>query len=280
MTAPFVFRQGESPLIVSFPHQGTAIPDDVAKTMSPTGLASIDTDWFVREMYDCLEELDATIICAHWSRYVVDLNRAPDNRTLYPGRSNTAIIPELSFANVPLYQEQVPSVEEIGERVETYWRPYHVMLERCIARNQQHHGYALLWDAHSIRGQVPQLFDGRLPELNFGTNDNASASQAIGLALLNYASSQSPYSAVLNGRFKGGYITRHYGAPEQQVHAVQLEMNQQIYLEDELQQPPKVAIEKASRLRIHLRRLLQLYLVLGKQNYQSTTSGTGVSTQT
>ncbi len=231
---PFTFRRGRAPLLVSMPHVGLDIPDDIAADMTELALTRPDTDWHIDRLYDFLDETGASVIAATHSRYVVDLNRAPDGSNLYPGKDTTGLCPGTSFHDEPLYRPgQAPGAAETARRVETFWRPYHARLERELDRLKDEHGIAMLWDAHSIRSEVPRLFEGRLADLNIGTAGGASCDPALAGRLLEIAQSADDYSAVLNGRFKGGYITRHYGNPAERIHAVQLELSQRTYMDED-----------------------------------------------
>lgn len=231
MTAPPLFRlhQGESCLIVSIPHAGTYVPPDIAARLTPAGRACVDADFHVDRLYGFAAGLGATVLAATHSRTVADLNRPPDGARLYPGQAETGLCPTETFAGAALYAGAPPDAAEIATRRETYWAPYHAALRAEIDRVRARHGVAHLLDGHSIHGRIPRLFAGELPDLNLGTNDGASAGAAItarAMAVL----AAARFSHVLNGRFKGGYITRHYGAPGQGVHALQLEMAWRAYL--------------------------------------------------
>lgn len=221
---------GTVPLVVSMPHSGTDLPEDIAARMTDAARALPDTDWFVPELYGFLRDLGCSRIVARTSRYVVDLNRPADGGALYAGQRETEVCPTSTFGDAPVYREGcAPDEEEVAARIERYWRPYHAALAEELARVHARHGYALLWDAHSIAGRVPRFFDGDLPVLNIGTRDGESCAAGIGEGLLAAAGS-FPVSCVLNGRFRGGYITRHYGNPAGGVHAVQLEISQAGYM--------------------------------------------------
>ncbi|MBA3478894.1 MAG: N-formylglutamate deformylase [Lautropia sp.] len=227
----FLLRRGNSGLLVSIPHAGTEIPDDLAARMTPAALQIADTDWHLPLVYD-LDGLDATILVATHSRLVIDLNRPPDNENLYPGRDTTGLIPLDTFHHEPVYKGAVPDEDETAKRRQTYWLPYHQALEAELARLRQKHERVVLWDAHSIASRLPRFFSGRLTGLNFGTADGSSCSPELEEAILVPVRNQKRYSWVLNGRFKGGYITRHFGDPAGGVHAVQLEMTQAIYMDE------------------------------------------------
>ncbi len=229
---PYRYRRGSSALIVSMPHVGTFIPWTIGRTLSECAARRPDTDWHLPQLYDFLDALDATVIAANYSRYVVDLNRPPDGANLYPGQDTPRLCPVDTFDRQPLYPRGAPSEEEIQRRVARVWRPYHRRIEREIERVRAERGTALLWDAHSITSEVPRLFPGRLADFNLGTADDTSCDPALAQALLVALRRHSAYSSVLNGRFKGGYITRQYGRPRDGVHAVQLEMSEIVYMEE------------------------------------------------
>lgn len=231
---PFRFRRGTSPLLVSMPHVGTHVPEDIAARMTEAGRELPDTDWHVDLLYDFLDELGASVLQSTHSRYVVDLNRPPDGKNLYPGQDTPGLVPLDTFAKAAIYGDgAAPDAAEIEARVEAYWRPYHEQLAATLADLRADHGKALLWEAHSIRSEVPRLWEGRLPDLNLGTGGGTACSPGLALELLEVARHAEGYTAVLDGRFKGGYITRQYGDPEAGVQAVQLELSQRTYLRRE-----------------------------------------------
>jgi N-formylglutamate deformylase len=228
------FERGRLPLLVSMPHVGTQLPSAIAARLTPAALMLADTDWHLPRLYNFLGAMGANLLVAINSRYVIDLNRDPTGVPLYPGADNTELCPLSTAQREPVYLPgQAPDAGEIDERIATYWRPYHDKLAETLAEIKARHGYALLFDAHSIKSVLPRFFDGRLPDINLGTADQASADASIGPALLETALGYPAYSAVLNGRFKGGYITRHHGCPAQRVHAVQLELAWRTYMDEE-----------------------------------------------
>ena len=247
----FYAQRGTSPLLVSMPHIGTEIPAELATAFNPRALAVEDTDWHLAQLYDFLPELGASILMPRFSRYVIDLNRPPDDAPMYPGASNTELCPTRFFTGDALYRAGCePGASDRAARRTTLWQPYHTALAQELVRIKAIHGYALLWDAHSIRSQIPWLFEGRLPDLNIGTASGASADASIADAVLDAASENDDGagwpSRVLDGRFKGGYITRHYGVPQQRVHAIQLEMCQALYMQEE----PPFAYDRLKAARI------------------------------
>jgi N-formylglutamate deformylase len=223
---------GESPLIISLPHVGQELPVDVRARMTPAALKVPDTDWHVEKLYAFARLVGASWVEPRYSRYVVDLNRPPDDAALYPGQVSTGLCPTHSFDGQPLYQAEGPTLAEIAERRERYWRPYHQALSDLINHARARHGIAVLLDAHSIRSHVPRLFDGKLPDINLGTNDGRSCDPRLEARVMSVLDSQRAFTYVKNGRFKGGYITRHYGRPEQGVYALQIELAQAAYMDE------------------------------------------------
>lgn len=232
--ASFELHRGSAPLLVSVPHDGTALPADIAARMHPQSRRVPDTDWHVARLYAFARDLGASMIVPKYSRYVVDLNRPPDDVSLYPGQNTTGLCPVLRFSGDPVYLAgREPTSEEIAARVEAYWRPYHDALRAELDRIRSAHGRAVLWEGHSIRGEVPFLFEGRLPDLNLGTAAGASCAPALQSRLEAVLAAQSRYDFVANGRFKGGHITRHYGDPGNRIDAVQLEISQRTYMDED-----------------------------------------------
>ena len=229
----FQLHRGSVPLVVSMPHIGTAIPAELQSRYVPRALAVEDADWHLARLYDFLPALGASVLQPETARYVIDLNRPSDDAPMYPGASNTELCPTHFFDGADLYQPgQAPASAERAQRRERYWQPYHDALVQELARVEAEHGFALLWDAHSIRSEIPWLFEGRLPDLNIGTASGESAAASIAQAVVAAAAAHPAYSHVLNGRFKGGYITRQYGRPGDHIHAVQLEMCQSSYMQE------------------------------------------------
>lgn len=226
-------HRGTAPLLISLPHDGSAIPDALARRMTESARTAPDTDWFVSRLYEFAKTLGASILVPVHSRYVIDLNRPPDDVSLYPGQNTTGLCPIVQFSGEPVYLErEQPSLDEIAGRVERYWRPYHDTLQAELQRLRAAHGRVVLWEGHSIRSRVPFLFEGRLPDLNLGTAGGASCSAATQERLEGVLAGQSQYSWVSNGRFKGGYITRHYGRPSDGIEAIQLELAQCNYMDE------------------------------------------------
>jgi len=261
--APYRLQRGSSPLVVSMPHAGTFVPHSVGKAFNDVAALRPDTDWHMPRLYDFLGALDATVIVANYSRYVVDVNRPPGGENLYPGRDTPLLCPVDTFDCRPLYREGfAPGPEEIARRVDAIWKRYHAALRREIARVRDGRGIAVLWDAHSIVSRAPRLFEGRLADFNLGTADDASCDPALSAALMEALRKHRPFTAVLNGRFKGGYITRHFGQPGKGVHAVQLEMAQCLYMDEA--PPYAFRPDLAAQVRPILREQLELVLDAAK----------------
>ncbi len=230
----FELHHGTLPLLVSMPHVGTHIPDDLKPQYTSRALAVEDTDWHLQRLYGFAQQMGASMLVAQVSRYVIDLNRPPDDAPMYPGASNTELCPTRFFTGDPLYLPGAePDNSEKLRRRASYWQPYHDALDAELARIKARHGFVLLWDAHSIRSHIPWLFEGKLPDLNIGTANGAAANPAITAAVAAACQSAASVSSIVNGRFKGGYITRHYGQPVgHHVHALQLEMCQSLYMQE------------------------------------------------
>jgi len=261
MMLPYYFHRGSLPLLVSVPHAGTALPEAIEKRFTPLGREVRDTDWYVDKLYDFAGGMGASIIAANYSRYVVDLNRAPDSAALYRSNPTSPVCPLTTFAGEPIYMDGAqPDQAEIDDRIETYWRPYHQCIAEELWRIRSEHGYALLWDAHSIKSQVPELFDGELPQFNLGTRDNASCPQNAAESILQQILRDGRYSAVLNGRFKGGYITLTYGKPAERVWAIQLELAQRTYMHESPRSP--WAPDRAQAVAASIEGLLRHFLSL------------------
>ena len=248
-------HRGDAPLLVSLPHDGTALPPDLAARMTEGARRVPDTDWHVSRLYAFSRELGASMLVPEYSRYVVDLNRPPDDASLYPGQNTTGLCPTRRFSGEPVYLAgQDPSPEEVRDRIEHYWRPYHDALRGELERLRALHGRVLLWEGHSIRGQgLSFLFEGRLPDLNLGTSGGESCSPLLQAKLERVLQGQAGYDWVANGRFKGGYITRHYGEPARGIDAVQLETSQRNYMDED---SFEYDAPKAAKLEALLRDLL------------------------
>jgi N-formylglutamate deformylase len=255
----FTLYPGSSALLVSLPHVGTEIPDALRDAYVPRALELEDTDWHLEQLYGFVRELGAGLIVPRHSRYVVDLNRPPENAPMYSGANNTELCPTRFFTGDPLYREgQAPDDAQVQRRVQTYWRPYHDALEQELARLQARHGHAILFDGHSIKSELPWLFDGRLPDLNLGTASGASCASSLRAALAQVVQTQPQFTRAVDGRFKGGHITRWFGRPASGRHAVQLEMCWSTYMRE--QPPYQVEPARAARLTPVLRALVQTML--------------------
>lgn len=237
----FTLHRGPAPLLVSLPHAGTLIPAELKPAFREQALFVPDTDWHVDALYAFAHGLGASVIVPRHSRYVIDLNRPPENEPMYPGAHNTELVPTHAFDGAPLYRAwRAPDKDEIARRLAGYWRPYHEALVRELARMKAAHGHAVLWEGHSIKSDLPWLFEGKLPDLNLGTAGGASCARSLTDALANVLAATQGFTHVIDGRFKGGYITRHYGRPRDGVHAVQLEMCWSCYMNES----PPYAIDR------------------------------------
>lgn len=228
-------QRGRAPLLVSIPHLGTGLPQELRAGFTPHAEVLADTDWHLDRLYAFTESLGASVIGARISRYAIDLNRPPGGESLYPGQITTGLCPTETFRGEPLYPPGgEPGDAERARRLEAYWKPYHHALRAELERLRTLHGRVLLWEAHSIASVLPRLLDGRLPDLNFGTNDGRACDPALLEAVLAPLRTAAPegLTHVVNGRFKGGYITRQYGQPAAGVHAIQLEMCQSAYMDE------------------------------------------------
>jgi N-formylglutamate deformylase len=233
VTTLYDVSRGDGPLIFSVPHAGTDLPPDIARRLTPHALTLPDTDWHVEELYDFAPELGATLIRANVSRYVIDLNRPPQDESLYPGQATTGLCPPIEFDGTPIYRDAKPvPADEVAARRETYWQPYHEALAAEIARVKKRHGHALLYDCHSIASRVPRLFPGTLPDLNLGTVKGTSCDKHVASWIMEIIE-ESGFTHVFDGRFIGGYITRHYGRPSENAHAIQMEKGQDCHLMDD-----------------------------------------------
>ncbi|MFX1765228.1 N-formylglutamate deformylase [Paraburkholderia sp. A1RI-2L] len=232
MTDLYTLERGDAPLIVSIPHLGTFIPESLRGQYTDVALSLADTDWHLDRLYAFAKSLGATILGARVSRYVIDLNRPPNDESLYPGQTTTSLCPIETFRGEPLYRDGcAPDAAERQRRVAAYWQPYHDTLHAELQRLRGRHANVLLWEAHSIASVLPRLFESKLPDFNIGTQEGRTAHASV-QARVEQAAAGSGYTWVANGRFKGGYITRHFGAPLDGVHAVQLEMCQSTYMNE------------------------------------------------
>ena len=257
--AIFSLHRGSAPLLVSLPHDGSAIPPALAARMTPEARRAPDTDWHVARLYAFARELGASILVPKHSRYVIDLNRGEDDTSLYPGQNTTGLVPLRRFTGEPVYLPGCePDAAEVASRIDTYWRPYHAALRGELERIRAQHGRVVLWEGHSIRGSgLPFLFEGRLPDLNLGTASGTSCSPALQARLEAVLASQDGYDWVANGRFKGGHITRHYADPGNGIDAVQLEISQRTYMDED---SFEYDAARAARLQALLESLLRVAL--------------------
>lgn len=228
----YEIERRSGPLLISIPHLGIHIPDELRESFTPDALQLADTDWYLDRIYAFAAGLGATIIKARVSRYVIDLNRPATGESLYPGMITTSLCPSETFRGEDVYRQGCePDDQEVTRRIATYWRPYHSALQEELARLRKLHPNVLLWEAHSIASVLPRLFSGKLPDFNFGTSDGQSCAEQVIAGAVD-AIRGSSRAWVLNGRFKGGFITRKYGAPANGIHAIQLEMCQSLYMEE------------------------------------------------
>jgi N-formylglutamate amidohydrolase len=254
VTDGYSLHTGSLPLLVSVPHDGRQLPDDIDKRMTAAGRSIPDTDWHVARLYDFARDLGASMIVAEYSRYVIDLNRPPDDNVLYEGQLATGLCPRKTFAGDDIYRDSEPI--DVAARVERYWRPYHDQIRVMLAKLKSAFGYVLLWDAHSIPSRVPRLFTGELPVLNLGSWDGRSCGRSLLNAVV-AAVAASEFTSVCDARFKGGFITRHYGDPGNDVHVLQLELAQRAYMDETTLDFDD---KKADLLRATLAKLLMTFL--------------------
>lgn len=250
---PVAVSEGAGPLVLAFPHTGTFLPKTVWSKLNPLGLELADTDWHVDQLYDGLLP-GATTVRALFHRYVIDANRDPGGGSLYPGQNTTGLVPVSTFDGEAIWRE-VPNATEIAQRTADWHAPYHAALAEQLERVRRQHGVAILFDCHSIRSNIPFLFSGLLPDLNLGTNDGQSCATVLQHCAVRHLSAAPGFTHAVNARFKGGWTTRHYGQPENRVHAIQLELAQRTYLETEAA-PFAYNQTKAARLRAVLGPLL------------------------
>lgn len=259
---PVEVTRGDGPVVLGLPHTGTHILGEVAAQLNDLGRARADTDWHIHRLYEGLLD-GATTVRATFHRYVVDANRDPSGGSLYPGQNTTTLVPLTDFDGRDIWDES-PSEAEIAARREAFHAPYHAALETELERVRNLHGVAILYDCHSIRSRIPFLFDGTLPDFNIGTNEGQTCAPEIEVAVQDICAGASNYSSVANGRFKGGWTTRHYGRPHDGVHAIQMELAQSTYLAAEA--PPWTYDDaKATRLRAHLSMILKALAELACQ---------------
>jgi N-formylglutamate deformylase len=257
--AIYSLTRGTLPLLVSMPHAGNALPSPYRERMVERAWATEDTDWHMEPLYAFARDMGASMLVPRHSRFIVDLNRPPENTPMYPGVNNTGLCPIHFFTGDPIYRDgQAPDDAEIAQRVATYWQPYHQALQAELQRLKAQHGYALLFDAHSIKSELPWLFEGQLPALNLGTVNGSSCAPQLRERLMQVLAEQQAFTHVTDGRFKGGYITRQYGRPQDHIHAVQLEMCWRSYMEEA---PPYAwNAQIAAKVQPLLKNLLQTLL--------------------
>ena len=258
-TDVFDLYPGTRPLLVSLPHVGTRIPPELRSAFVARALQVEDTDWHLDQLYAFVRDMGASLIVPHYSRFVIDLNRPPENTPMYAGSNNTELCPTRFFSGDPIYRDgMAPDAQAINTRRERYWQPYHAALRSEMARLQTQHGHAILFDGHSIKSELPWLFEGKLPDLNLGTASGASCAPTLRAQLQAALQAQSQFTQVVDGRFKGGYITRSFGSPQAGQHAVQLEMCWSTYM----QEAPPYAVDtaRATTLAPVLRLLVQTML--------------------
>lgn len=244
---PVEVMRGGGPVIIGQPHGGTLVPPDIAARLNDNGRTLADTDWHITQLYDGLLPR-ATVVRASFHRYVIDANRDPAGHSLYPGQNTTGLCPCTDFDGTAIWRGgEEPTAHDIAERTARFHTPYHAALAAEVERVKAKHGLAVVYDCHSIRSRIPFLFDGELPALNIGTDGGKTCAPALEMCTHELAAS-SPYATVLNGRFRGGWTTRHYGQPSTGVHAIQMEIAQSAYLAAE--QPPwDFSVAKSAKLR-------------------------------
>lgn len=258
----FDFIQGDSPLLVSIPHSGLNVTPEVAAGLTTKASLLPDTDWYIPELYDCLEGLGVSHIKANYSRYVIDLNRPIDDKPLYTTKT-TGLFPEILFDDSPVFEkDRAPAIEQRKTYKTHIWQAYHGKIKQELERIKDQFGYAILFDAHSIAAEVPMLFDGKLPDFNWGTNQgkscHASLLDAVQKVVL------PSYHQVANGRFKGGYITREFGQPNNNIHAIQLELSQATYLDGALASKQQYSLDKqkAPMIKLQLKNAIEATLTI------------------
>lgn len=235
--ASYTLVQGMLPLLISVPHSSHELPPEVIGNYSDVGRSSKDSDWFTDLLYESIAaDLRGSMIIPRYSRYLIDLNRPANDEALYPGQVSTGLCPTLSFDGEPLYRLNAePDGAERTRRTSIYWAPYHQAIVDEMERLKKIHGYVVLWEGHSIKSEVPRLFQGSLPDFNLGSNIGRACPSAVIQSAWNALTTRPQWTRILDGRFKGGYITRQYGIPDQSQYAIQLELSQTVYLRDEHQ---------------------------------------------
>ncbi|WP_373356313.1 N-formylglutamate deformylase [Pseudoroseicyclus sp. CXY001] len=258
---PVEISRGDGPVVLGLPHTGTWLPEEVFARLNANGQALADTDWHIHRLYDGLLP-GVTTVRATFHRYLIDANRDPSGASLYPGQNTTGLVPLTDFDGEEIWQAP-PDEAEIAARRAAYHTPYHAAIAAEMARVKALHAVAILYDCHSIRGEIPFLFRGNLPDFNIGTNGGTTCSPEVETAVTELCAAAPGYSSILNGRFKGGWTTRHYGRPAEGLHAIQMELAQRTYLAAEA--PPWTYDEaKAETLRAHLKTILQTLAALAE----------------
>lgn len=250
---PVEIHQGDSPIVLGLPHTGTFVPDAILADLNPRGRGLDDTDWHIHTLYEGVLA-GATSVRATFHRYVVDANRDPSGVSLYPGQNTTGLVPLTDFDGLDIWSTP-PTETDIESRRQIFHEPYHASLAAELARVRDLHGIAILYDCHSIRSGIPFLFDGTLPDFNIGTNLGTTCASQLEAATKEICGAANGFSSITNGRFKGGWTTRHYGRPDEGLHAIQMELAQSTYLTDEAA-PWVYDPGKSARLRVHLKSIL------------------------
>jgi len=250
---PVEVTRGNSPVVLGLPHTGTWLPDAIRNQLNERGQELDDTDWHVHTLYEGLLEC-ATMVRATFHRYAIDANGDPSGQSLYPEQNTTGLVPKTDFDGNPIWIK-APTAEDIEVRRLAVHAPYHTALEIEFRRVHAQHGVAILYDCHSIRSDIPFLFDGTLPDFNIGTNMGRTCAPPIETAVLKICEDTDGYTSVLNGRFKGGWTTRYYGRPSEGFHAIQMELAQSTYLASETT-PWALDPGKARHLRTPLSKIL------------------------
>lgn len=250
---PVAITRGHGPLVLALPHTGMFVPEDIAQNLNTNGRKLADTDWHIDQLYEGLIP-EVTTVTANFHRYVIDANRDPGGASLYPGQNTTTLVPLTDFDGLDIWTK-APTEADIEQRRIRFHAPYHIALAAELERVRNLHGVAVLYDCHSIRSTISYLFDGTLPDFNIGTNSGATCAARIETATSEICTQAPGLSTVSNGRFKGGWTTRHYGQPQNGVHAIQMELAQSTYLTDEAA-PWIYNQAKADRLRPHLKSIL------------------------
>lgn len=246
---------GDGPVVLAQPHGGTWLPDDLTARLNNRGRGLDDTDWHITRLYDGLLA-EVTVVRMNVHRYAIDANRDPSGVSLYPGQNTTSLCPVTDFDGEAIWEDgQAPSADEIAARRDLWHAPYHAALTAELDRVRARHGIAVLWDCHSIRSEIPFLFEGTLPVFNIGTDGGRTCAPAMEVAVLKTCTASPDGTTVLNGRFRGGWTTRQYGRPETGVHAIQMELAQRAYMDERA--PWAYLPERAEQVRPVLRDCLR-----------------------